>query len=231
MRKALELAAGLDGSTTATYATQLLSAAVKKEIKDNPILNEKMTQLDKQALKKESWDNVVSPMTIPVEENQTAQQGWFLSGDNPDGYIVDNDKTVTYKSASSGFIRSKRDRVSGFGTLMQQTDITNYIGKKLKLSAVIKTDNVKDWAGLWVRIDGENAHNLWFDNMQDRPIKGTMSWKRFEINFDVPKEGATLNFGILLVGAGSVWINDVSIEKLSGKKREPIQDLSVSLDF
>lgn len=231
MRKALELAAGLDGSTTASYATQLLSSSIKKELKDSPILSEKMIQLDKQALKKESWDNIVSPMTIPVDEKQTTQQGWFLSGDNPDGYIYGKDKTVTYKDVSSGFIRSRRDRVSGFGTLMQQTDITDYVGKKLKLSAAIKTDKIKDWAGLWVRIDGEDTYDLWFDNMQDRPIKGTNNWKKFEISFDVPKEGTTLNFGVLLVGAGSIWINDVSIDELSGKKKEPVQDLSVSLDF
>ncbi|HVX58439.1 MAG TPA: hypothetical protein VG964_01750 [Candidatus Saccharimonadales bacterium] len=230
-RKALELAAGLDGSTTASFATQLLSSAIKKELKDNPILSEKMTQLDKQALKKESWDNVISPMTIPIEETQAAQQGWFLSGDNPDGYSYGSDKKVTHKGVSSGFIRSKRDRMNGFGTIMQQTDIADYAGKKLKISAVIKTDKVKDWAGLWVRIDGESEQNLWFDNMQNRPIKGTMDWKRFETSFDVPKEGTMLNFGVLLVGAGAVWINDVSIDELTGKKKEPVRGLSVSLDF
>lgn len=232
MRKALELAAGLDGSTTATYAAQLLSATISKEIKDSTILNDKMAQLDKQALEKESWDDIVSPMTVPGEEMQAEQlQGWFLSGDNPDGYLVGNDKSVVYKTVSSGFIRSKRDYISGFGTLMQQTDITNYIGKKLRLAAVIKTDHVKDWAGLWARIDGKDKKMLWFDNMQDRPIKGTADWTKYEIAFDIPKESATLNFGILLVGAGKVWINGVSLVELSGNKKTPVKDLSVALDF
>lgn len=233
MKKALELAAGLDGSTTASYATQLLSSTIRKELKDSPILSAKMTQLDKQALRKESWDSVVSPMTLPIDDEQATPQGWFLAGDNPNGYIFGKDKKTAYKNTDSGFIRSRHDHVHGFGTLMQQTDITDYAGEKLKLSAVIKTEHVKDWAGLWVRIDGENdqSFNLWFDNMEDRPIKGTMDWEKFEIICDVPEKGTILNFGVLLVGAGNVWINNVAIDDLSGEKKKPARDLSVSLGF
>ncbi|HTB49320.1 MAG TPA: hypothetical protein VK712_04535 [Verrucomicrobiae bacterium] len=231
MRKALELAAGFDGSTTASYATQLLASAIKEELKNNPILNEKMTQLDKQALKEESWDSIVSPMTIPNPNETALLKGWFLSGDTPDEYNVGEDKRVLYKNNGSGFIRSKRNHVKGFGTLMQQVDIANHIGKKLRFTAIVKTEDVKNWAGLWVRIDDVERQVLWFDNMQDKSIKGTVDWKRFGISFNVPKEGATLSFGVLLVGAGSVWINDVSINQLSGQKEKPLQDLPVSLGF
>jgi len=50
MKKALELAAGLDGSTTATYASQLLSSAIKAELKDSPVLYDKWLQLEKEAM-------------------------------------------------------------------------------------------------------------------------------------------------------------------------------------
>jgi len=50
MRKALELAAGLEGSTTASYATQLLTQSIKDEIKDDPILLAKWIELEKEAL-------------------------------------------------------------------------------------------------------------------------------------------------------------------------------------
>jgi hypothetical protein len=234
MRKALELVAGLDGSTTATYATQLLSAAIKNEINDNSVLHEKWLQLEKQAMEHETWDDVVSPMIIPSEEQlaaEVSQKGWFLSGDTPDAYVIGKDKTVTFKKASSGFIRSKHDPVSGFGTIMQQTNITDYIGKKLRLSATIKTEDVKNWAGLWVRLDDKNSQVLWFDNMQGRPIKGTLDWKKFKIEYDVPKESATLNFGVLLVGPGNVWINDVCLVEVNGNRTNSLEDLSVSLDF
>src|SRR5437588_4451341 len=104
-------------------------------------------------------------MIIPGDEQlaaQSPQKGWFLSGDNPDGYKVGTDKTVTYNNAASGFIRSKRDDVRGFGTLMQQTDITEHVGKKLRISAFIKTEDIKNWAGLWARIDNKDLKVLWF---------------------------------------------------------------------
>lgn len=235
MKKALELAAGLDGSTTATYASQLLSSAVKAELKDSPVLYDKWLQLEKEAMEHESWDDVVSPMTIPVDEDQLVKQvsvkGWFLSGDNPDGYLVGTDKNVLHGKSASGFIRSKRGETKGFGTLMQQTDITKYIDNKLSLSAYIKTKDVKGWVGLWARIDDKNLEVLWFDNMQSKPIKGTSGWKKYETKFEIPKESVTLSFGILLVGPGNAWINNVELNELSDNKKKSLKDLKVELGF
>ena len=235
MKKALELAAGLDGSTTATYASQLLSSAIRAELKDSPVLYDKWLQLEKEAMEHESWDDIVSPMIIPVDEGQLVTQasvkGWFLSGDNPDGYLVGIDKEVLYNKSVSGFIRSKRDETKGFGTLMQQTDITHYIGRKLSLSAYIKTKDVKGWVGLWARLDDKDLKVLWFDNMQNKPIKGTNNWKKYETKFDIPKESATLSFGVLLVGPGNAWINDVELNELSDDKRKELKDLQIDLAF
>lgn len=234
MKKALELAAGLEGSTTATYATQLLTQAIKNEVKEDPILFKKWIELEKEALKIKSWEKVTTPVTIGPEdllESHPSEKGWFLSGDNPDGYLIGKDEAVIYKGVDSGFINSKQERVTGFGTIMQQTSIKKYVGKQLDISAVIKTNEVKDWAGLWVRIDDENMKYLWFDNMQSRPIKGTAGWKRYHTTFDVPDNSSTLNFGVLLVGSGSVWINQVSLNEVIGKKKKPVTDLDVSLTF
>jgi len=235
MKKALELAAGLDGSTTATYASQLLSSAIKAELKDSPVLYDKWLQLEKEAMEHESWDDIVSPMIIPFDEGQQVAQaaikGWFLSGDNPDGYRVGADKEVVHNKAASGFIRSKRYETKGFGTLMQQIDITKYIGSQLSLSAYIKTKDVKGWAGLWARLDNKDLEVLWFDNMQSKPIKGSTDWKKYETKFDIPKESVTLSLGVLLVGSGNVWINNVELNELSDNERKELKDLQIALDF
>ena len=234
MKKALELAAGLEGSTTATYASQLLTQSIKSEIKDDPILLQKWIEIETEALNNNSWENIVLPVTINPEdliEIQPSQKGWFLSGDNQDGYIVGKDSGVIHNGIPSGSIKSKHEKVTGFGTLMQQADIRGYVGKKLEVSAYIKTNKVKDWAGLWVRLDDSDMKYLWFDNMQDRPIKGTNDWKKFHIAFDVPDKSSSLNFGVLLAGPGSVWINNVNIDELSDNKRKPLVDIDLSLNF
>lgn len=234
MKKALELSAGLDGSTTATYATQLLSTAIKRDIKEDPILFEKWAELEREAIKNGSWDNIAIPLTVEPEDlqtPQTIQKGWFISGDNPDCYEVGTDKTVVYNKQSSGFIKSKREKIKGFGTLMQQTDIKAYVDKKLELTGIIKAKGVRRWAGLWARLDDEDMKVLWFDNMQDRPIKGTVDWQRVKIAFEVPSESSTLNFGVLLVGTGVVWMNNFKLVELKDNKKKTVTDLDLTLTF
>ncbi|MGH2612109.1 MAG: AraC family transcriptional regulator, partial [Rhabdochlamydiaceae bacterium] len=72
---------------------------------------------------------------------------------------------------------------------------------------------------------------LWFDNMQDRPIKGATGWKDYQISFDIPKNSTTLSFGVLLVGEGSVWINDATLIEVNGSEQKSIDDLDIDLVF
>jgi hypothetical protein len=51
-----------------------------------------------------------------------------------------------------------------------------------------------------------------FDNMQNRAVKGTQPWKTYDVVLDVPADATGIYFGVLLSGAGEVWINDVSFE-------------------
>ena len=52
-------------------------------------------------------------------------------------------------------------------------------------------------------------HMLSFDNMQDRPIRGTLDWKQYAIVLDVPQESIGIFFGILSAGPGEVWLANV----------------------
>ena len=89
----------------------------------------------------------------------------------------------------------------------------------------------KRGGGLWARLDDKNLQVLWFDNMQNGPIKGAVDWKKYDINFEVPKDSVTLSFGVLLVGSGNVWINGADISELQDKKKIPVEDLPITLDF
>jgi hypothetical protein len=48
--------------------------------------------------------------------------------------------------------------------------------------------------------------------MQNRSIKGTTDWKRYDVVLDVAEEAAEVAFGILLSQTGAVWISAVSVE-------------------
>jgi hypothetical protein len=78
---------------------------------------------------------------------------------------------------------------------------------------------------------------LAFDNMQDRPIKGTSGWTRHEIVLDVAPEATFVSFGILLNGAGQAWIDDLSVDvvakdvPLTGHALGAPHKKPVNLDF
>jgi hypothetical protein len=92
------------------------------------------------------------------------------------------------------------------------------------MSAKVRTENVTDWAGLWMRVDDFNSELIAFDNMQNRPIKGTRDWQPYEIVLDVPSESERIAAGILVSGAGKAWISDVHFTPVS--KQIPTTDIS-----
>jgi hypothetical protein len=138
-------------------------------------------------------------------------QGWFLAGNRPADYDSGVDAQTVYGGQPSAYLKSKVPAINGFGTLMQSFKAEEYLGKRIRFSAFVKTDAVQDWAGLWLRVDGPKG-SLAFDNMQTRAIKGTTAWQNYEVVLDVPAQATGIAFGILMSGAGSTWISGVKME-------------------
>jgi hypothetical protein len=98
-------------------------------------------------------------------------RGWHLVGSNPTEFEAGVDAGQTYQSRASAFLKSKQSSVEGFGTLMQTIQAEQYKGKKVRLSGLVKSQDVAEWAGLWMRVD-QGKDVVAMDNMQDRAIKG-----------------------------------------------------------
>jgi hypothetical protein len=146
-----------------------------------------------------------------VAINAEAPRGWLLSGSKPAEYEAGVDADQGYQAHTSAFLKSKQPSTDGFGTLMQQIAADEYLSKRVRLSGAVKSDEVKGWAGLWMRVDKGKAV-VAFDNMQDRAIKGTTGWQRYEVVLDVPEDATGISFGILLTGAGEVWLSSTRFE-------------------
>ncbi|SER55691.1 AraC-type DNA-binding protein [Gracilibacillus ureilyticus] len=140
-------------------------------------------------------------------------KGWFLSGSNPYNYELDLDYKTVHQGKAAGFFRSKANNPGDFGTMMQQFKADKYIGKRLKLTGFLKTEDVAEYAGMWMRIDNKSEDILQFDNMNDRPIAGTTNWTPYSIVLDVPEQSAIISFGVLLYGTGKVWVDNFKLEE------------------
>ena len=163
-------------------------------------------------------------------------EGWLGAGTHPQNYEMSIDATVKHSGQASGRIVFTGEKAEGFGTLMQSFNAANYLGKRVRFSAAVKTADVQSWAGLWMRID-KGSQTVEFDNMQNRPLKGTAGWKKYDVVLDVPQDATGIFFGVLLDSAGEVWLSDVKFEVVgtavstTGVRPKLLQPGPVNLDF
>jgi len=139
-----------------------------------------------------------------------APVGWFLARNNPTNYRTGVERADLHGGLPSAYLASLA-KGNGFGTLMQLISAANYAGKRVRLRGWVKSQDVGDWAGLWMRVDKEKE-TVAFDNMQDRRITGAQPWSTYDVVLDVPEDATSISFGILLSGSGKVWLNEMSFE-------------------
>jgi beta-lactamase regulating signal transducer with metallopeptidase domain len=166
-----------------------------------------------------------------------APAGWFKAGTKPQSYRTGVDHAVMYDGQPSAYLQSVEPVSNGFGTLMQSISATKYTGKRIRLRAWVKSQDVADWAGVWMRVDKGETMGVAFDNMENRPIKGTQSWKMCEVVLNVPDDATGISFGILLSGTGEVWLNQATFEEVgnsvavTGSKPLHVSETPVNLSF
>ncbi len=140
-------------------------------------------------------------------------------------HLVAIDPEISQNGKNSVFIGSENDKTT-FKAIGFDIPAT-FDGKKVKLTGYIKTENVAEHAGLWMRIDPSVA----FDNMENRPISGTTDWTKYEIELMLkPSQAKQIVVGGLLIGAGKMWIDNLEvtvdgkpIEKAAPKKLDKVQ--------
>ena len=151
-------------------------------------------------------DGAAVPMT-------TRPAGWGMTGDNPGGYDVALDTAIKHGGNTSATLRAKPAAVADkFGSLVSSIRPDKFRGKRVRFSGYLKTNDVGGHAAMWIRIDGPNIDMLDFSNMDERPIKGTSDWKRYDLVVDVPANAEAIVYGAFLRGqTGQMWIDDVEL--------------------
>lgn len=84
---------------------------------------------------------------------------------------------------------------NSFSTITKSIEM-DFSGTSLELRGFLRTEEVTDFAGLWMREDGESPA-LAFDNMQSRQLKGTTGWSEYSISLPIRSEARKLFFGAL----------------------------------
>jgi C-terminal processing protease CtpA/Prc len=142
--------------------------------------------------------------------------GWKASPSS----TVFTDRSVVHGGQWAARIERTADSPAAFSSLGALIPI-DFLGTTIELRGFLCTQDVKDFAGLWMREDGAVVKSLAFDNMQSQQVKGTSDWTEYTIRLPLDPEARELRIGALLVGTGTVWVDDLQL-LIDGK---PIWDV------
>lgn len=163
---------------------------------------------------------------MPGARNLTFAEGldgWW--NDDPthmaeDEYRMDISPKGGRTGGPAAYLKNKVARPKTYGTIAQNASPKQYLGKRIRFSAYLKTENA-DQGELWIVVsdtnpeksDGRNADST------GKTIKGTKDWTKFEYEIDIPKTTEGLSFGISSTGKGTVWVDGFQIEVLGDSRK------------
>ncbi|MBL8177976.1 MAG: tetratricopeptide repeat protein [Bryobacterales bacterium] len=101
------------------------------------------------------------------------------------------------------------------GNLMQSFSARAYRGKRVRLRAWLRLEAADggDKAQMWLGVDRAKEQKGFFDNMSDRPVRSA-EWTQCEIVTRVEDDATVLKFGVMSIGKGRVWVDDVTFETI-----------------
>jgi hypothetical protein len=138
---------------------------------------------------------------------------WFKNGQAPAVKLCEAGVDSDIASAGTPNMTLKcRTNEEGFVSVMQQFSAERYRGNRLRYSALMKSEDVDNWGGLWMRIDAPGKFGTAFDNMQRRPVTGTQEWTSQHVVLDVSDNADAISIGVLMEGRGQVWVADLQLE-------------------
>jgi RNA polymerase sigma-70 factor (ECF subfamily) len=143
-----------------------------------------------------------------------ALRGIFLkdiSGGHWQDYACGTEQGSPDGAAASGYLKAQVPDPPGFADLRQGILADAYRGRRVRLSADVRTAGVSKRAGLYLRV---------IDPARSRPpevreqfsLQGTSDWTRHHVEADVPADSVYLLFGISLTGPGQIWAASVRVE-------------------
>ena len=154
------------------------------------------------------------------DDNPRLPKYWH-TGDN--SYRISLDSIEKHSGRFSLKMEKLNNRnETSFGVFTGTLPIEIFAGKNVEYRGWIKTKDVKNgYAGLWLRVDGENMEVLGFDNMYDRGLTGDNEWTQVSIKIEISSEAININYGGVFPGEGVAWFDNLELYVNGEKFIEP----------
>ncbi len=143
--------------------------------------------------------------------NGARTPGWFGTqhyGPNRErDYEWSVDTDVASDGKASYRIRRKNPQV--FGMIAQNVVIESHAGKTLEVSAMMKADDVGPEG--WLLVVNVENRNALLEQVRSAPATGKHDFKRYSVRFKLPADAYELKIGVMLLDAGTGWVDDVKL--------------------
>jgi len=145
---------------------------------------------------------------------------WVSSVYSPSAYEVGIDTKVFHSPPKSYYIKfiesdSKSNNYIPSGSIYQFLSGKDFLGKRIRVSAVLKGDSLNRKAVLFIHVLSRKDGKEEYLRQADDPIAGitgTTNWKQCSVVADVPENTHRFLYGLYIEGEGQAWIDDVNIE-------------------
>jgi len=155
-----------------------------------------------------NWLNVsTEPVNLSFDKGLV---GWGKGSDYSEAadYNVGYQPNA-YESRPAGFVESHVQHPHSYAGLCQWLRADHYWGKRVRLTAFLKTENITRGACLFMHLDTRYGYRYW----TSMPVlRGNNDWRQYSVVIDVPTEAQGLIYSGLLSGSGRLLMADVHIE-------------------
>lgn len=127
------------------------------------------------------------------------------------GPTRDYEWSVVTDAASEGksSYRIHRLRPQAFGLINQVVVVEAHAGKTLELSAMLKTEDVGPEG--WLLVVNIESRNAILEQVRSDPATGKHDFKCYKVRFKLPANAYELKIGVMLLDAGTGWVDDVKL--------------------
>jgi hypothetical protein len=152
-------------------------------------------------------------------------QGWGAGESHSGEYRAGIDREFRYQGKPSLFLRSLVANPSGSVEFYQNFSAVRYRGKRVRLSAVLRTEKAD--RGVWLTL-----FTIAGDQQQSRTaqVSGSGPWSPREVVDDIPADADVIHIAFSLMGAGTAWASSFDFQEVPASV--PLsQTLPRNLDF
>lgn len=134
-------------------------------------------------------------------------------------YDFETDSTITHTGNRSGVLRSVGSKFTASSLSLYDLQPELLQGYRVRFSVWLKAEDIRGIVSL--SVSAYNTDTSVYKTRKLWELEGTSDWKQYSMEIDVPEGSQSLRIAQYLSGAGALYIDDLSFEKIGKLKTSP----------